>query len=157
MLCQKIISGGQTGVDRAALDAALENMFPCGGYCPQGRQAEDGIIPQNYPLQELNRGDYAARTIKNVEISDGTLLIFKNKMEGGTKLSYEIAIAMKKPVFLIKIINTNVKINVGEILRWIEENKIIFLNVAGPRLSEWAQSYPITKSIIHELINQSRE
>jgi hypothetical protein len=69
----KIISGGQTGVDRGALDAALAVHFPCGGRCPAGRKAEDGTIPENYPVTALRRGGYRARTLKNVQDSDGTL------------------------------------------------------------------------------------
>jgi len=70
-----VVSGGQTGVDRGALDAALDLGFPCGGWCPEGRQAEEGVIPARYPLNELIGGGYEERTQKNVEDSDGTLVI----------------------------------------------------------------------------------
>ena len=71
-----IISGGQTGVDRAALDAALDLGLPCGGYCPSGRKAEDGTIAEKYPLQCLASPHYKDRTLKNVISADGTLIIF---------------------------------------------------------------------------------
>ena len=74
-MLKKIVSGGQTGVDRGALDAALPRGFPCGGYCPAGRRAEDGRIPARYPLEELSSPHYQVRTRRNVEESDGTLII----------------------------------------------------------------------------------
>jgi hypothetical protein len=73
---EKIISGGQTGVDRGALDAALEASFPCGGWCPKGRKAEDGPIPARYPLKEMDGPAYRLRTERNVRDSDGTLILF---------------------------------------------------------------------------------
>jgi hypothetical protein len=80
----KIISGGQTGVDRAALDAALALNIPCGGWCPKGRKAEDGPIPERYPLQETSSADYRVRTEKNVTDSDGTLILTRGPVTGGT-------------------------------------------------------------------------
>ena len=81
----KIISGGQTGVDRAALDVAMEYGIDAGGWCPQGRLAEDGIIPDNYPLTELPGADYCQRTRKNVIDSDGSVIIYFGKPAGGLK------------------------------------------------------------------------
>ena len=72
----KIVSGGQSGVDRAALDFALENKIPCGGWCPKGRLAEDGRIHHRYPLRETSSTDYRVRTQANVEDSDGTLILY---------------------------------------------------------------------------------
>jgi len=81
----KIISGAQTGIDRGALDAALALGFPCGGACPQDRAAEDGRIPDRYPVTELDAGKYRARTIQNVLDSDGTLIIYCSLLSGGTE------------------------------------------------------------------------
>lgn len=81
----KIISGGQTGVDRGALEAALEAGIECGGTCPAGRKAEDGIIPEIYPLTELESTVYSDRTRKNVIDSDATLIIHFGRLEGGTR------------------------------------------------------------------------
>ncbi|PSQ85488.1 MAG: molybdenum cofactor carrier, partial [Bacteroidetes bacterium QH_2_63_10] len=84
---RKIISGGQTGVDRAALDAALAFNVPVGGWCPKGRRAEDGQIPDRYPLEETPSEAYEQRTAWNVRDSDGTLIITDGSLEGGTALT----------------------------------------------------------------------
>jgi hypothetical protein len=87
LLC--VISGGQTGVDRGALDAALDLGVRCGGWCPAGRQAEDGVIPARYPLTELSGAGYDERTLKNVEDSDGTLIVTFGPADGGTARTVE--------------------------------------------------------------------
>ena len=84
-----ILSGGQTGIDRGALDAALELSAPCGGWCPDGRKAEDGRIPAHYPLTELKGADYPARTRRNVEDSDATLIVYNSRLTGGTLLTLD--------------------------------------------------------------------
>src|SRR6266571_9073801 len=84
MVVSKIVSGGQTGVDRAALDVALELGIPCGGWCPRGRRAEDGIIPERYPLIETPTTAYPQRTERNVRDSDGTLVLTVGRADGGT-------------------------------------------------------------------------
>ncbi|MCD6446738.1 MAG: putative molybdenum carrier protein, partial [Candidatus Marinimicrobia bacterium] len=83
----KIISGGQTGADRAGLDAAMELNIPVGGWCPKGRKSEDGPIDNKYPLQETTSGDYRVRTERNVKESDGTLIFTLGKPTGGTALT----------------------------------------------------------------------
>mgnify|MGYP006174065873 CR=1 FL=1 len=81
----RIISGGQTGVDRAALDAAMAAQYPVGGWCPQGRRAEDGPIPRDYPLRETPSAEYAQRTLWNVRDSDATLVLTPGPITGGTR------------------------------------------------------------------------
>jgi hypothetical protein len=81
----KILSGGQTGVDRGALNAALEQGAPCGGWCPEGRLAEDGMIPDRYPVQELKAGGYRQRTLQNILDGDGTLIIYFGRPSGGVE------------------------------------------------------------------------
>lgn len=152
MLCQKVISGGQTGVDRGALDAALENNFPCGGWCPQGRQSQDGKIDKKYPLREIPNGSYEDRTRKNIEDSDGTLIIYEKELTGGTLLTYEIAKSLNKPVFLLRDPAKTKDIDVSEIKSWIVFNHIIIMNVAGPRSGEWIDGYKISKQITGLLI-----
>ena len=83
----KIISGGQTGADRAALDVALTLSLPIGGWCPQGRRAEDGVIPDRYPLLETPERNYQARTRRKIEDSDGTLILNLGQLGGGTALT----------------------------------------------------------------------
>jgi hypothetical protein len=90
MALTKIISGGQTGVDRAALDAASAVGFPCGGWCPADRKAEDGPIPERYPMSLLTERGYRLRTLKNVQTSDGTAILFNQTLSGGTKLTRDM-------------------------------------------------------------------
>ncbi len=86
-MLEKIISGGQTGVDRAALDVGLALGLKAGGWCPQGRRAEDGVIPERYPLVETPERNDQARTRRNVEDSDGTLILNRGTLDGGTALT----------------------------------------------------------------------
>src|SRR5207245_7544240 len=97
----KVISGGQTGVDRGALDAALAFEVECGGWCPAGRLAEDGTIPKRYPVMELANAGYAERTARNVADSDGTLIISKGEPIGGTRETIDRCVEMRKPYLII--------------------------------------------------------
>ena len=97
----KITSGGQTGVDRAALDAALKLGIEVGGWCPEGRLAEDGPISENYPLQELIGGDYVDRTLRNVRDSEATLILYFDSLQGGTEQTLDFCQQEQKPYFLI--------------------------------------------------------
>ena len=129
----KVISGGQTGVDRAALDVALELGIPCGGRCPKGRKAEDGPIDPKYPLKETSSPNYALRTEKNIREADGTLILTKGPANGGTALTIELAIELEKPHLIIDLYKKGNPIKVKE---WGEKNRIEILNVAGPRESK---------------------
>jgi len=130
---EKIISGGQTGVDRAALDVAFELGISCGGWCPRGRKAEDGPIPARYPLQETTSASYSVRTEKNVRESDGTLVLTKGQPKAGTALTIKFAQKHKKP-YLVK--DPFVTKDFGTVEIWLEVNRIRVLNVAGPRERE---------------------
>lgn len=137
---EMVISGGQTGVDRAALDVALECGIKISGYCPRGRKAEDGKIPAKYTLLETNSEDYETRTEKNVEISDGTLILNVGQLTGGTAVTVGFARKHGKPVFTVQLDRD--RPNAGEECRqWLRENRIRILNVAGPRASKTAGIY----------------
>ncbi|MEJ2595690.1 MAG: putative molybdenum carrier protein [bacterium] len=128
----KIVSGGQTGVDRAALDFALSRGFPCGGWCPKGRQAEDGPINEKYPLTETSTFLYAVRTKLNVNDSDGTLILYHDEIGNGTQYTAEYARSKRKPLLMINL----GRVDAPEQLReWICDNSIGILNIAGPRES----------------------
>jgi hypothetical protein len=106
---RKIISGGQTGVDRGALDAALAFEVECGGWCPAGRLAEDGTIPEHYPVVELANAGYAERTAQNVADSDGTLIISNGEPVGGTRETVDRCIEMRKPHLIIDCASMSVE------------------------------------------------
>ncbi|MBN1338705.1 MAG: putative molybdenum carrier protein [Bacteroidales bacterium] len=129
---RKIISGGQTGVDRAALDFALRNGIICGGWCPRGRKAEDGTIPEKYPLNETASDKYPPRTEANIKESDGTLILMAAKMDSGTLLTVKLCKKHEKPYFLQHI---PVSGNTGELEEWLISKGIATLNIAGPRES----------------------
>ncbi len=152
ILCQKIISGGQTGVDRGTLNACLEMNFPCGGWCPAGRRAEDGVIPAKYPLKETKEPDYETRTKLNIQDSDATLIIHNGALEGGTKLTYEYAKGVKKSVLIVKPDTSTYSI-----LEWLHLNKTIILNVAGPRESEWQGAETSAYLLISKLISEIKK
>ncbi len=147
-LTLKIISGGQTGVDRAALDAALESGVSAGGWCPEGRQAEDGPIAEKYPLQELPDGGYEERTLKNVQDSDATIIIYFKSISGGTKETLLYCLNEKKPYLLIDGSGITEDSASKRIKHFIDENQISLLNVAGPRASKEQRAYEYTKQVI---------
>ena len=153
MYIKKIISGGQTGVDRAALDAAIKLKIPHGGYCPKGRLAEDGIIPTKYNLIEHDSTEYANRTFENVLSSDGTLLLHSSTISNGTELTKEYCIEVIKPFVTINILWESELI--GSIIQhWLQGNSINILNVAGPRESEGA-IYSVSKQVLLHLLRNN--
>jgi hypothetical protein len=137
----KIISGGQTGVDRAALDIALKHEIGCGGWCPAGRLDEFGRIPDQYPLQELEVGGFTERTWQNVKDSDGTLVIYSAKLSGGTEQTVRFCIEQQRPHQLIDASKTSAQEGARLIADFVRTTKIDVLNVAGPRQSEWPGGY----------------
>ena len=137
-MLEKIVSGGQTGVDRAALDTAMALGIVCGGWCPRGRRAADGPISASYPLRETASEDYAERTRLNVRDSDATLILSAGPLSGGTGYTAEIARALGRP-FLV--CDPGQRGEVSRALRWLEDHRIRVLNVAGPREAEHARIY----------------
>ena len=152
MVLQTIISGGQTGVDRAALDACIEQGFPCGGWCPSGRKAEDGTISEEYPLTEIINGNYDDRTRKNIIDSDATLIIYQGTLTGGTLLTFNYGTEMGKPLFLFKAESFFIEEQLKQLLTFLKSNNIKTLNVAGPRASQWKEAYQTTYLICTKLI-----
>ncbi len=135
MMLKKVISGGQTGVDRAALDAAMKFGIPAGGFCPKDRKAEDGKIPDRYPLHELESPEYHIRTEKNVIESDGTLIINNGALTEGTKLTYDYTVQYGKPNLIVQLDSEKVT-EPANVVRWIHNQHIYILNIAGPRESK---------------------
>lgn len=148
----KIISGGQTGVDRAALDAALESGVSAGGWCPEGRLAEDGPITERYPLQELPDGGYTERTLKNVQDSDATVIFYFETISGGTEETLLYCLNEKKPYLLIDGSGITEDTASKRIKHFIDQNKITRLNVAGPRASKEKRAYEYTRQVITRLL-----
>jgi putative molybdenum carrier protein len=137
----KIISGGQTGVDRAALDAVLRHGIESGGWCPTGRLDEFGRIPDCYPLKELENGGFTERTLQNVKDSDGTVIIYPGKLSGGTEQTLHLCVDQRRPHEVIDASNVSTEKAAQLIAEFVRENKIDILNVAGPRASEWPEGY----------------
>jgi len=129
----KIISGGQTGVDRAALDAALACGFPIGGWCPAARRAEDGIIPQRYALIETASAKYPARTTRNVRDADATLIVTLGELDSGSRLTAEVAGRLGKPCLIASLKSYPETIDLHELLPCMVDEAV--LNIAGPRES----------------------
>lgn len=156
MVIQKIISGGQTGVDRAALDVAIELKIPHGGWCPKGRLAELGIIiPKKYLLKETKTNNFEERTKLNIRDSDGTLILVPKtpvSITDGTVLTIEEVKTKNKPYLIIDL---SAKTPNKTILKWLSNNNIKVLNIAGPRESQspgiYAKSLKFLKQIITEI------
>lgn len=160
----KIISGGQTGVDRAVLDAALKHGIECGGWCPVGRLDEFGKIPDRYPVKELNqeskegrsldrpgeletaapwekRGIFGERTLANARDSDGTIIIYSDQFRGGTEYTVECCKQLQRPYELVDASKVSTEDAAKLISDFVSKHKIAILNVAGPRQSEWPEGY----------------
>ena len=128
-----VVTGGQTGVDRAALAAALELGLAVGGWCPAGRRAEDGAIPDSFPLQETPSSDYPERTDWNVRDSDATLILHRGPLSGGTRLTAELARHRGRPLLCRDLQEPH---HPAEIAHWLHLNRVRVLNCAGPRESQ---------------------
>lgn len=151
MQLQKIVSGGQTGVDRAALDAALAHGVPVGGWCPDGRRAEDGRIPDRYPLTETPSAAYEQRTAWNVRDSDGTLIVTNGTLEGGTALTMEEARERGRAVLHVRSTDA---VPIPMIRAWGAEHDVRVLNVAGPRASEVEGIYEDARALLNTLLTR---
>ena len=151
-MIKKIISGGQTGADQGALDAAIKYSFPHGGWIPKGRMTEDGILPEQYELKEMPTSSYPKRTEQNVIDSDGTVIISHGKLTGGSKLTQKLAEKHSRPCLHINLNKTPAFIAASKINTWIIKHGIEILNVAGPRASKDPKIYEDTKYILEGVI-----
>jgi hypothetical protein len=149
----KIISGGQTGVDRAALDVALRHRIDAGGWCPTGRLDEFGRIPDRYPLKELENGGFTERTLQNVKDSDGTVIIHPGNLSGGTEQTVRFCVELRRPRELIDACKISAEKAAQLIADFVRENKIDILNVAGPRQSEWPEGYGYASRALEIFLN----
>lgn len=146
---RKIVSGGQTGVDRAALDVAIFLGIEHGGWCPAGRIAEDGPIPEVYRLTETALADYAERTERNVIDSDGTLILFWKAIRGGSLLTERMAHKHRRPCMAVDL---SLSPSVTDVQYWLETAGIAVLNVAGPRESSAPELTPLAEHFLLRLL-----
>jgi hypothetical protein len=149
----KIISGGQTGVDRAALDVALKHKIDCGGCCPAGRLDEIGWIPDRYPLKELEHGGFTERTLQNVKDSDGTVILYSVRLRGGTEQTVRFCVEQERPHQLIDASKISTEKGAASIADFVHKHKIDTLNVAGPRHSEWPEGYDYAFRVLEVFVN----
>lgn len=150
-MIDKLLSGGQTGVDRAALDVGLALGLTVGGWCPKGRRAEDGPIPDRYPLVETPERNYQVRTRRNIEDADGTLILNLGKLEGGTALTAAHARKIGKPCLIVAL---EQEIDPATFRDWLKKHSIAVLNVAGPRESKRPGVYAAAMRGLKDLISE---
>lgn len=148
-LVDKIVSGGQTGVDRAGLDVAIALGIEHGGWCPSGRRAEDGRIPACYQLVETDSPDYAVRTEQNVIDSDGTLILYFAELRGGTEFTYRMTAKHARPHLLVDL---HAPIPAEAVRHWIREQSIRVLNIAGPRSSQSEGIYEMARVYLEAVL-----
>jgi hypothetical protein len=147
-MLKKIISGGQTGADQAALDVAIKLGIPHGGWIPRGRKTEAGVLDAKYQLTEMESPDYNKRTEQNVIDSDGTLILSHGRLTGGSDYTREMALLHRRPWLHIDLNKTNAFLAAERIKSWLAENEIEVLNVAGPRASKDPAIYQETVDIM---------
>jgi hypothetical protein len=157
MRLARILSGGQTGIDRGALDAALAWGFPCGGWCPPRRLAEDGRIPERYPLIELKEGGYRQRTLRNVLESDGTAILYFAQIEGSTEETLLFCIEERKPYKLIDAEEVTTERAAFLLVSFVQHYGIEVLNVAGPRQSKAPHAHTYAHAVINLLLQDHKE
>lgn len=152
----KIISGGQTGVDRAALEWSIAKDIPHGGWCPKGRKAEDGAIPSQFHLRETASDNYAIRTRRNVRDSGGTVIFSASEiLYGGTLETVEFAKEIGKPLLHL-ISSMDVESAASQLATFVRDNAIVVLNVAGPRASEESGNADFVNLVLSRALKPTR-
>lgn len=143
------MSGGQTGVDRAALDVARDLGIPCGGWCPRGRRAEDGPLDDGYPLRETPSHEYAQRTQWNVRDSDGTLVLTFGAPRGGTALTIRLARRLRRPCLVVDLDGAKA---LDDVQTWLRSHAVRTLNVAGPRETRGGDVYRRARGFLETVL-----
>ncbi len=151
----KVVSGGQTGVDRAGWDAAMGAGLPTGGWVPRGRRAEDGAVPGRYPARECPSPDYPARTELNVVDSDATLIVHRGPLDGGTKLTLDLCRRHRKPVCVVALDRLGPEEAEAEIRAFLERERPRVLNVAGPRESKSPGIHAAARDLLSRALAQA--
>ena len=152
-MIEKIISGGQTGADQAALDMAIELGFEHGGWIPKGRKTENGLLPDKYKLQEMPTTSYPKRTEKNILDSNGTLILSHGKLTGGSALTRKLAKKHGRPWLHLDLDKLSVSDASKKTASWIDRNGIQVLNVAGSRASKDLGIYKATMEILRTVLD----
>jgi hypothetical protein len=150
-MIRKIISGGQSGADQAALDAAIKLGIPHGGWIPKGRLTEKGTLPDKYKLTEMLDTSYASRTEQNVIDSNGTIIISHGPLSEGSEYTRQMAIKHRRPWLHIDLNQTPAFKSTTLISSWIDKNNIEILNVAGPRASKDSEIYMAVLKLIESV------
>lgn len=153
MQIKKIVSGAQTGADRAALDFAGEYGIDRGGWVPEGRIAEDGVVDSGYGVKELPGGGYVQRTEKNVEDSDGTLIVSRGELTGGSLLTRQMAEKHARPCLHVDMERLVVFDAAIDVYEWLKGHNIEVLNVAGPRASKDPGIYDLTWNLLEMVVH----
>ena len=155
MTISKIISGGQTGADRAALDWAIARDIPHGGWCPKGRLAEDGVIDTKYDLDETPEAEYIQRTERNVRDSEATVIFSTaTDLTDGSLATAELAIFLNKPCLHLTGNNSNME-NSTRLREFLKKNNVNVLNVAGPRMSGDHHIRALVFGILNHLVDKA--
>jgi hypothetical protein len=154
---REIWSGGQTGVDRAAWDAARKLGLTLGGWVPRGRLAEDGPIPDGYPgLHETLSAEYSERTTGNVRDTDATLILHRGALRGGTAFTHAEAVRLGRPVLAVDLDGQSTSEQVSAVRNWLAQIPGARLNVAGPRASTDPELHGIARKLLLEVLSEPR-
>lgn len=140
-------------MDRAALDVAMQLGMPCGGWCPKGRLAEDGEIPNKYPLQETPSSKYQVRTDWNIRDSDATIILNLGTLEGGSALTEVLAKSYGSPCL---VIDMETQPDPEKLYKWLKDNMVSTLNIAGPRASKRPDAYDLATNLLQRFIPLAR-
>jgi len=155
-MLKKIISGGQTGADQAGLDAAIKHNIPHGGAIPKGRMTEDGALPEKYNLEVMATKSYPKRTEKNVINSDGTVIFTHGKLTGGSLLTRKKAVEHDKQFIHLDLITLKIQEATTALQKFVEENNVEVLNVAGSRASKDERIYDTVFEVIGGMLSDSK-